>query len=179
MSSSLSDVSTAVQFQIQTLFYQQKIISRKLVQKVEKTSLQLLMDVVCPSFIFSKRLVGRCSNAHREFASISNEQGHFSLSKHCSHCYIGEITITDHLALACSLVQIWSWTCLWWHRKMLNGLVLWLQAVLMVFNHTGSFILTWGYGALFNCVWLQHSAQYQYQHQYQYYIPLPISVTNH
>lgn len=74
------------------------------------------MDAFVPQFLLHNS--GRSFfHVHRESASISTEQGHFSLSKHCCHCYSGEITITDHghlpAALACTL---------WWLRKLFNGL---------------------------------------------------------
>lgn len=66
---------------------------------MRKTSLRATDGCFCPSFINSTAQGERCFHAHRELTSISTEQGHFSLSKHCCHCYIGKITITDHLHL--------------------------------------------------------------------------------
>lgn len=83
----------------------------------KKTPSGLLMDA------FLLHNSGRsCSHAHRESASISTEQGHFSLSKHCCHCYIGEITITDHRHLPAAQSRYDHAFTLWWLRKLFNGL---------------------------------------------------------
>lgn len=64
---------------------------------MRKTSLGAFDECFCPPIVNSIAQKERCFHAHSELASISTEQGHFSLSKHCCHCYIGEIIITDRL----------------------------------------------------------------------------------
>lgn len=127
----------------------QKIISKISSKSGEEPPSGLLIEVISPSFIYSTPLVERCSHAHRELASISTEQGHFSLSKHHSHCYIVEITITDHLALACSPVQIWSWIHFMVTQKAVKRPVSWLPAILTFFSCAGSL-----------CFWLEAMKHY-------------------
>lgn len=64
---------------------------------MRKASLGVFGEYFCPSIVNSIAHEEMCFHAHRELASISTEQGHFSLSKHSCHCYIAEIIITDHL----------------------------------------------------------------------------------
>lgn len=79
-------------FRIHTLFDQ--IAAENNLEKISwkswgKPSPGQLIDVVCASFTLLKPPVERCSHAHRGFASISTQQGHFSLSKHHCHCFTG------------------------------------------------------------------------------------------